>query len=78
LNLDVFFISWSRRAMGLHQAIALCMDHCYSAELAVNNDWYKTVVLSGGTACLPGLAGLSLFIYIYIYMGHLHLCNKAE
>ncbi|WVZ23411.1 hypothetical protein V8G54_001955 [Vigna mungo] len=44
------------RAMGLHQAIALCMDHCYSAELAVNNDWYKTVVLSGGTACLPGLA----------------------
>ncbi|XP_014509966.1 actin-related protein 8 isoform X3 [Vigna radiata var. radiata] len=45
------------RAMGLHQAIALCMDHCYSAELAVNNDWYKTVVLSGGTACLPGLAG---------------------
>ncbi|ESW28293.1 hypothetical protein PHAVU_003G274900 [Phaseolus vulgaris] len=44
------------RAMGLHQAIALCMDHCYSAELAVNKDWYKTVVLSGGTACLPGLA----------------------
>lgn len=46
--------------MGLHQAIALCVDHCYSAELAGNNDWYKTVVLSGGTACLPGLAGLSL------------------
>ncbi|KAG5099521.1 hypothetical protein JHK82_044573 [Glycine max] len=44
------------RAMGLHQAIALCVDHCYSAELAGNNDWYKTVVLSGGTACLPGLA----------------------
>ncbi|XP_027346131.1 actin-related protein 8-like isoform X2 [Abrus precatorius] len=44
------------RAMGLHQAIALCMDHCYSAELAADNDWYKTVVLSGGTACLPGLA----------------------
>ncbi|KAK7262724.1 hypothetical protein RJT34_30304 [Clitoria ternatea] len=44
------------RAMGLHQAIALCMDHCYSAELSGNNDWYKTVVLSGGTACLPGLA----------------------
>ncbi|CAJ1942079.1 unnamed protein product [Sphenostylis stenocarpa] len=44
------------RAMGLQQAIALCMEHCYSAELAGNNDWYKTVVLSGGTACLPGLA----------------------
>ncbi|KAK7386612.1 hypothetical protein VNO78_26946 [Psophocarpus tetragonolobus] len=44
------------RAMGLQQAIALCMDHCYSAELAGNSDWYKTVVLSGGTACLPGLA----------------------
>ncbi|XP_057416427.1 actin-related protein 8-like isoform X2 [Lotus japonicus] len=44
------------RGMSLHQAIALCMDHCYSAELAGNNDWFKTIVLSGGTACLPGLA----------------------
>ncbi|WJX30521.1 Actin-like protein arp8 [Trifolium repens] len=42
--------------MGLHQAIALCMEHCHSAELPGDNDWYKTVVLSGGTACLPGLA----------------------
>lgn len=44
------------RAMGLHQAIALCMDHCYSAELAGGSDWFKTIVLSGGSACLPGLA----------------------
>ncbi|KAF7831218.1 Actin-related protein 8 [Senna tora] len=44
------------QAMGLHQAVALCMDHCYSAELAGDPDWFKTVVLSGGTACLPGLA----------------------
>jgi len=71
--------------MGLHQAIALCMDHCYSADLAVNDDWYKTVVLSGGTACLPGLAGISLslslslyiyiYIYIYIYMGALYILS---
>ncbi|XP_028752825.1 actin-related protein 8 isoform X1 [Neltuma alba] len=44
------------QAMGLHQAVALCMDHCHSAELAGDPDWFKTVVLSGGTACLPGLA----------------------
>ncbi|MED6109430.1 actin-like protein arp8 [Stylosanthes scabra] len=44
------------QAMGLHQAIALCMEHCHSGELAGDSDWYKTVVLSGGSACLPGLA----------------------
>ncbi|GAB2230351.1 hypothetical protein Droror1_Dr00014614 [Drosera rotundifolia] len=44
------------RAMGLHQAVALCMDHCHDAELMYDDSWYKTVVLSGGTACLPGLA----------------------
>ncbi|KAK7334458.1 hypothetical protein VNO80_26215 [Phaseolus coccineus] len=44
------------QAMGLHQAIALCVEHCHSADLPGDNDWYKTIVLSGGTACLPGLA----------------------
>lgn len=44
------------RAMGLHQAVALCMDHCHAAELMGDDSWFKTVVLSGGTACLPGLA----------------------
>ncbi|XP_030548991.2 actin-related protein 8 isoform X2 [Rhodamnia argentea] len=44
------------RTMGLHQAIALCMDHCHAAELNADDTWFKTVVLSGGTACLPGLA----------------------
>ncbi|KAF3453236.1 hypothetical protein FNV43_RR03676 [Rhamnella rubrinervis] len=44
-------------AMGLHQAVALCMDHCHAAELTGDDTWFKTVVLSGGTACLPGLAG---------------------
>ncbi|KAM1166984.1 hypothetical protein EV2_029834 [Malus domestica] len=43
--------------MSLHQAVALCMEHCHSAELTGDNAWFKTVVLSGGTACLPGLAG---------------------
>ncbi|GMY30732.1 actin-related protein 8 isoform X1 [Fagus crenata] len=44
------------RAMGLHQAVALCMHHCYDAELTSDDAWFKTVVLSGGSACLPGLA----------------------
>ncbi|KAK9268723.1 hypothetical protein L1049_000484 [Liquidambar formosana] len=36
--------------------VALCMDHCYAAELTGDDAWFKTVVLSGGSACLPGLA----------------------
>lgn len=41
--------------MGLHRAIALCMDHCHASKIAIDDVWYKTVVLAGGTACLPGL-----------------------
>lgn len=44
------------RAMGLHQAVALCMDHCLDSEVTGDDSWFKTVVLAGGTACLPGLA----------------------
>ncbi|XP_019057942.1 PREDICTED: actin-related protein 8 isoform X2 [Tarenaya hassleriana] len=44
------------RAMGLHQAVALCMDHCEAAELTGDDSWFKTVVLAGGSACLPGIA----------------------
>ncbi|KAJ3678368.1 hypothetical protein LUZ60_002171 [Juncus effusus] len=44
------------RVMGLQQAVGLCMDHCYNADFVTDENWYKTVVLSGGTACLPGLA----------------------
>lgn len=44
--------------MGLHQAVALCMDHCHDAELTADDNWYRTVVLAGGSACMPGLAGL--------------------
>ncbi|XP_042502709.1 actin-related protein 8-like [Macadamia integrifolia] len=41
--------------MGLHQAVALCMDHCQAAEVMGDDGWFKTVVLAGGSACLPGL-----------------------
>ncbi|KAJ4725435.1 Actin-related protein [Melia azedarach] len=44
------------RTMGLDQAVALCMDHCHYAELAGDDAWFKTVILAGGSACLPGLA----------------------
>ncbi|XP_050368419.1 actin-related protein 8 isoform X2 [Argentina anserina] len=58
------------RTMGLHQAVALCMDHCHSAELTGDDSWFKTVVLAGGSACLPGLAD-----YSRNYMDFfLHLC----
>jgi len=41
--------------MGLHKAVALCMDHCYNSEVVGDDSWYKTIVLSGGSSCLPGL-----------------------
>ncbi|XP_027061116.1 actin-related protein 8 [Coffea arabica] len=44
------------RTMSLHQAVALCLDHCQDSELSGDDNWFKTVVLSGGSACLPGLA----------------------
>ncbi|KAF9667206.1 hypothetical protein SADUNF_Sadunf16G0308900 [Salix dunnii] len=40
---------------GLHEAVALCMDHCHAVESTGDDTWFRTVVLSGGTACLPGL-----------------------
>ncbi|KAK1310273.1 Actin-related protein 8 [Acorus calamus] len=43
------------RAIGLHHAIAHCMDHCRDAEIASDEGWWKTIVLSGGTSFLPGL-----------------------
>lgn len=47
--------------MSLQQAVALCMDHCQAAGLTGDVSWFKTVVLTGGTACLPGLAGINQF-----------------
>lgn len=44
------------QALGIHQAVALCIDHCHDAELTAVDSWYKTVILAGGSACLPGLA----------------------
>lgn len=60
--------------MSLHQAVALCMDHCDAAGLAGDDSWFKTVVLTGGSACLPGLAGSinisSFFCFIFILQCH--------
>ena len=51
--------------MGLHRAVGLCMDHCFAAEVASDNGWFKTVVLAGGSSCLPGLPGM-LYYFLYI------------
>ncbi|XP_071727938.1 actin-related protein 8-like [Rutidosis leptorrhynchoides] len=42
-------------AIGLHQAVALCIEQCHAAGLTPEDSWFKTIVLAGGTACLPGL-----------------------
>ncbi|KAL7583599.1 actin-related protein 8 isoform X1 [Lactuca sativa] len=42
-------------AMGLHQAVANCIERCHAAKMRTDHTWFKTVVLAGGTACLPGL-----------------------
>ncbi|KAM7269447.1 hypothetical protein ACFE04_024944 [Oxalis oulophora] len=44
------------QTMGLDQAVALCIDHCHDAVLTGDDSWFKTIVLTGGSACLPGLA----------------------
>ncbi|KAI7730817.1 hypothetical protein M8C21_010691 [Ambrosia artemisiifolia] len=40
---------------GLHQAVALCIENCNEAGLAPDASWCTTIVLAGGSACLPGL-----------------------
>ncbi|GJS26634.1 actin-related protein 8-like protein isoform X1 [Tanacetum coccineum] len=42
-------------AMGLHQAVANCIEHCQAAGLTPDDSWFKTIVLAGGSACLPGV-----------------------
>ncbi|CAM8948666.1 unnamed protein product [Rhodiola kirilowii] len=42
--------------MGLHQAVALCMERSHAAYLTDDDGWFKTIVLTGGSACFPGLA----------------------
>jgi actin-related protein 8 len=51
--------------MSLHQAVSLCMDHCDAAGLTGDDSWFKTVVLTGGSACLPGLSG-SITISVFL------------
>lgn len=51
-----------RNTIGLHHAIALCMNRCQAAEATVDGGWFKTVVLAGGTACLLGLPGKHLIL----------------
>lgn len=46
--------------MSLHQAVSLCMDHCDAAGVTGDDSWFKTVVLAGGSASLPGLAGTNI------------------
>lgn len=41
--------------MSLQSAVALCLDHCSYAEVTGDEGWFKTIVLAGGTSCLPGL-----------------------
>ncbi|KAI3708747.1 hypothetical protein L2E82_38164 [Cichorium intybus] len=41
---------------GLHQALAHCIECCHATKIRTDHTWFKTIVLAGGTACLPGLA----------------------
>lgn len=49
-----------RQAMGLHQAVALCLHHCADYAVSEPSDagWYKTIVLAGGSASIPGMPGI--------------------
>ncbi|KAJ3686998.1 hypothetical protein LUZ61_016162 [Rhynchospora tenuis] len=54
-NYDPLVLLTTRRAMALHQAVGLCIDHCYNSDIVGDVSRYKTVILAGGTGCLPGL-----------------------
>ncbi|KAI3703117.1 hypothetical protein L6452_28873 [Arctium lappa] len=45
-----------RNVIGLHQAVASCINSCQYVKAKKDRNWYKTIVLAGGTANLPGLA----------------------
>nr|KAJ0209327.1 hypothetical protein LSAT_V11C400160220 [Lactuca sativa] len=32
-----------------------CLEHCHVAGLTPDETWFKTIVLDGSTACLPGV-----------------------
>lgn len=61
--------------MSLQQAVALCMDHCDAARVAGDDSWFKTVVLAGGSACLPGLAGTNL---LPLALFNFFFCNFTQ
>ncbi|CAH1438120.1 unnamed protein product [Lactuca virosa] len=70
-------IAGLRTASGLHQAVAIFLEHCHAAGLTPDETWFKTIVLAGGTACLPGGVGwcqkaciCSLFPHLTIHIWH--------
>lgn len=87
-GLEILFSFWYSITMGLHQATALCMDHCHSAAITTDESWFKTVVLTGGSACLPGLAGRSqvflwnifsfVLLAIYVLRYYCWVCRPKE
>ncbi|KVI02385.1 Actin-related protein [Cynara cardunculus var. scolymus] len=40
-------------SLGLHRVVAHCIDHCQYVKPKTGRNWYKTIVLAGGTASLP-------------------------
>ncbi|GJY26253.1 hypothetical protein Tco_0400979 [Tanacetum coccineum] len=61
------------RVIGLHQAVSLCIDHCYDVELTIDEGWYETVVLAGVTACFPGVADLRGMVQHLLAICGIHL-----
>lgn len=69
-------LSSFRRAMGLHSAVSLCMHHCADSGIVSDDDgWFKTVVLVGGTSCLPGLSGWDSFLPLIYFWWDLFSCT---
>ncbi|CAI9289739.1 unnamed protein product [Lactuca saligna] len=44
----------------LKEAVADCTKRCYVAKMRTDHTWFRTVVLAGGTACLPGLPDIQV------------------
>nr|KAJ0209777.1 hypothetical protein LSAT_V11C400189230 [Lactuca sativa] len=47
--------------------VAICLEHCHAGGLTPDETWFKTIVLAGGTPCLPGVVGtLTYHCYCYV------------
>ncbi|CAI9290005.1 unnamed protein product [Lactuca saligna] len=60
LRLRDLHVSSLYTVRSLKEAVADCTKRCYVAKMRTDHTWFRTIVLAGGTACLPGLPDIQV------------------